>query len=115
MQSFRAQALLILSSTSLLFLGLIIGTLISELCFSGRLSDWLVNQQARRKGGLRVPEVRLVLSYPSACLTAVGLVVWGISVDRGWHWAVGQIALAICKLAAGWGHPGAILTSTDNF
>ena len=27
----------------------------------------------------------------------VGLILWGISVDRQYHWMVGQVALAMCK------------------
>ena len=27
----------------------------------------------------------------------VGLVVWGISVDKRYHWIVGQVALFLCK------------------
>lgn len=41
--------------------------------------------------------MRLWLVYPAAVLTSIGLVVWGISVDRGYHWIVGQIAFALCE------------------
>lgn len=27
----------------------------------------------------------------------VGLILWGISIDRGYHWIVGQIAFFLCK------------------
>jgi hypothetical protein len=27
----------------------------------------------------------------------VGLIVWGISIDKGYHWMVGQVALFLCK------------------
>lgn len=40
--------------------------------------------------------MRIWLAYPAATLTAVGLIVWGVSVDRGYHWIVGQVAFAIC-------------------
>lgn len=66
------------------------------LC-SGTLSDWLMVRLAKRNGNSKNPEMRLWLSYPAAILTAVGMIVWGVSVDRGYHWMVGQVALALCK------------------
>jgi hypothetical protein len=53
----------------LLFLGLFIGTLVSEICCSGRLSDWLVDRLARRNGNVRVAEMRLWLAYPAIFVT----------------------------------------------
>ncbi|GMF77776.1 unnamed protein product [Aspergillus oryzae] len=54
----------------LLFLGLFIGTLISEVCCSGRLSDYIVKRLARKNEGVRVPEMRLWLAYPAILITA---------------------------------------------
>ncbi|KAG2417756.1 hypothetical protein HFD88_008975 [Aspergillus terreus] len=76
----------------LLFLGLLIGTVVSEVCCSGRLSDYIVGKLARRNGGVRVAEMRLWLAYPAILLTAVGLILWGVSVDKSYHWMVGQVA-----------------------
>lgn len=73
-------------------LGLILGTVFSEVCCSGQLSDWLVLKLTKRNGGLRVAEMRLWLAYPAALLSAIGLILWGISIDRNYHWIVGQIA-----------------------
>ena len=50
----------------LLFLGLLVGTLFSELFCSGHLSDSIVLQLARKNGGVRKPEMRLWLAYPAA-------------------------------------------------
>ncbi|KAM0321781.1 hypothetical protein ACHAQA_009877 [Verticillium albo-atrum] len=79
----------------LFFLGLIIGTLVSEIFCSGRLSDWLVVKLASRSGATKTPEMRIWLVYPAAIITAVGLIIWGISIDRGYHWMVGQVAFAL--------------------
>ncbi|RAK99529.1 putative MFS transporter [Aspergillus ibericus CBS 121593] len=76
----------------LLFLGLLIGSLIAEVGCSGRLSDAIVERLAKRNGGIRAPEMRLWLAYPAIGLTVVGLIVWGISVDKAYHWIVGQMA-----------------------
>ncbi|KAJ9501368.1 hypothetical protein H2202_003162 [Exophiala xenobiotica] len=76
----------------LLFVGLLLGTLFAEVCLGGHLSDILCARLAKRNGGVRVPEMRLWLIYPAGVLSAIGLIVWGISVDKGYHWIVGQIA-----------------------
>ncbi|KAI4214442.1 MAG: hypothetical protein LQ349_009213, partial [Xanthoria aureola] len=76
----------------LLFIGLLLGTLFSEVFASGTLSDFIVAKLARKNHGVRLPEMRLWLAYPAALLSAIGLIIWGISIDRGYHWMVGQIA-----------------------
>lgn len=82
----------------LLMIGLILGTLISEIFISGRLSDWIVLKLARRNNNVRTPEMRLWLWYPAAILVTIGLIVWGRSIDAGWHWITGQIAWFLCSL-----------------
>ncbi|KAL2865160.1 putative MFS transporter [Aspergillus lucknowensis] len=77
----------------LLFLGLFVGTVVSEVCCSGRLSDAIVRRMARRNGGVRVAEMRLVLAAPAILLTGAGLILFGVSIDRNYHWMVGQVAL----------------------
>ncbi|KAL5403204.1 hypothetical protein PMIN03_010079 [Paraphaeosphaeria minitans] len=79
----------------LLFLGLIIGSLVSELFFSGALSDRIVLKAAKANNGIRTAESRLWLAYPAILLTSVGLIVWGISVERNYHWMVGQVGTAL--------------------
>ncbi|SMR62884.1 unnamed protein product [Zymoseptoria tritici ST99CH_3D1] len=79
----------------LLFIGLIVGTLFSEIFCSGRLSDWLVVKLAAKSGSGKTPEMRIWLLYPAALLTSIGLIIWGISIDRNYHWMVGQVAFAL--------------------
>ncbi|KAK7976819.1 protein phosphatase [Apiospora arundinis] len=79
----------------LLFIGLIVGTLFSEIFCSGRLSDCVVVKLAHRNRGVKTAEMRLWLIYPAALLTAIGLLLWGISIDREYHWMVGQVAFAL--------------------
>lgn len=104
----------------LLFLGLLLGTLFSEIFFSGTLSDYIVAKMAKKNNNVRVAEMRLWLAYPAILITAseyqhylsshstlstskltctrtVGLIVWGISINKGYHWIVGQIAFFLCK------------------
>ncbi|KAB8077740.1 major facilitator superfamily domain-containing protein [Aspergillus leporis] len=76
----------------LLFLGLFLGTVVSEVCCSGRLSDYIVKRLSKKNEGVRVAEMRLWLAYPAILITAVGLILWGISIDKNYHWMVGQVA-----------------------
>ncbi|KAJ5496292.1 Major facilitator superfamily domain general substrate transporter [Penicillium fimorum] len=76
----------------LLFLGLFFGTVVSEIGCSGRLSDFIVERLSRKNGNIRVPEMRLWLAYPAILITTVGLIVWGVSIDKSYHWMVGQVA-----------------------
>lgn len=76
----------------LLFIGLILGTLFAEVFCSGTLSDWLVKKLAKKNDGVKVAEMRLWLAYPASLVTAIGLILWGISIDKQYHWIVGQIA-----------------------
>lgn len=81
----------------LLLIGLLVGLLFAEVVCSGHLSDKLMSHLARKNGGVRVPEMRLWLGYPAAVVSSVGLVLWGVSVDKDWHWMVGQVAFFLCK------------------
>jgi hypothetical protein len=97
----------------LLFLGLFLGTIVSEIFCSGRLSDYIVEKLAKKRGNVRVAEMRLWLAYPAILVTAgkldrrpslpgwtnsvVGSILWGVSVDKNYHWMVGQVAFFLCK------------------
>ncbi|KAF2141393.1 uncharacterized protein K452DRAFT_288096 [Aplosporella prunicola CBS 121167] len=83
----------------LLFIGLILGTMFAEVFCSGSLSDWLVTKLTKKNGSVKVAEMRLWLIYPACFMTAIGLIVWGISIDQHCHWIVGQIAFFL--IAAG--------------
>ncbi|KAL4998718.1 major facilitator superfamily domain-containing protein [Aspergillus recurvatus] len=80
------------SIQGLLFIGLLLGTVVSEILCSGRLSDALVANLAKRNGGVRVAEMRIWAIYPAALITAVGLILFGVSIDKSYHWMVGQVA-----------------------
>ncbi|KAL4802135.1 MFS transporter [Aspergillus unguis] len=80
------------SIQGLLFLGLLLGTVISEITCSGSLSDALVRGLARRNAGVKTPEMRLCLGPLAVLITAVGLIVFGVSIEKSYHWMVGQVA-----------------------
>jgi MFS family permease len=80
----------------LLFIGLLLGTVFAEIFCSGALSDLISKRMAKKRGhSIRLPEDRLWLTYPAAAMSAVGLILWGISVDKMYHWMVGQVAFFI--------------------
>ncbi len=54
----------------LLVVGLLLGTLVSEVFVSERLSDAIVAKLAQKNGGVRFAEMRLWLAYPAALLAA---------------------------------------------
>lgn len=79
----------------LLFSGLIIGTIIAEVFFSGTLSDKLVEYICRKKQITRSPEMRLWLFWPAAFFTSLGLIVFGLTIRYNWHWMAGQVGMAL--------------------
>ncbi|OBT62318.1 hypothetical protein VE03_09066 [Pseudogymnoascus sp. 23342-1-I1] len=76
----------------LLFIGLLVGVVSAEALCSGRLSDRIMAILTKRNDNQRVPEMRLWLGYPAAVISAIGVLLWGLSVDNHWHWMVGQVA-----------------------
>lgn len=72
-----------------------VGTLIAEFFSSGALSDRLIRRSTKDGRKARTPEMRLPLYAPAALLTSLGLLLFGLSVQREWHWALGQVAVAL--------------------
>lgn len=54
---------------------------------------------AKQNNGIRRPEMRLWLGYPAAILSSLGLLIWGLSIDRNWHWITGQVAFFLCEFS----------------
>ncbi|CAG8175662.1 unnamed protein product [Penicillium salamii] len=68
-------------------IGGFIGSLIATFTVSF-LSDWLAVWQSRRNKGVFEPEMRLWLLFPAILFTSIGSWVYGIGLNRGWHWAI---------------------------
>uniref|UniRef100_A0A093UNJ7 Putative transporter n=1 Tax=Talaromyces marneffei PM1 TaxID=1077442 RepID=A0A093UNJ7_TALMA len=92
-----------------------VGLLFAEVVCSGNLSDKLMSHLTRKNGGTRVPEMRLWLGYPAAVVSSVGLVLWGVSVDRDWHWMVGQVAFFLYTLGLQTGNTVLSAYIVDNY
>ncbi|KAH8811011.1 putative MFS transporter [Xylogone sp. PMI_703] len=99
----------------LLLIGLLVGLLAAEIVCSGNLSDKMMIYLTRRNGGKRVPEMRLWLGLPAAIISSVGLVLWGLSVDKSWHWMTGQIAFFLYALGLQTGNTVLSAYIVDNY
>lgn len=89
----------------LLGVPLTVGSLIGELT-AGRVSDYYSNKRAIARGGTRVPEDRLIAMIPGAILTPIGIIMEGVCLYHGTHWApvalgiiIGSIGLQIVVTA----------------
>ncbi|CAK7215190.1 hypothetical protein SCUCBS95973_002397 [Sporothrix curviconia] len=100
----------------LLFLGFAVGILFAEAFCSGHASDklvlWLTRHSATAK---RTPEMRLWLGYPAALLSALGIGLWGVSVDHGWHWMLGQLAFFLYAVGLQVGNTVVTTYMVDNY
>ena len=67
----------------LLFIGFILGTLLSEILFSGALGDKIMLKYVARNGGVRMPEFRLLLIIPAAVIAA-GKIQFLLSFSALW-------------------------------
>ncbi|PHH84429.1 hypothetical protein CDD83_1958 [Cordyceps sp. RAO-2017] len=80
--------------------GPLVGSIFGSL-YGGWFVDWAIVRFARRNGGLFEPEMRLWLTPLPAILMSAGLVVYGVTVDRGMHFIYPSIGGAL--FAAGFG------------
>lgn len=79
----------------LLLIGMIVGTALAEVTFSGALSDRIVRRLSRGNLDERTPEMRLWLFIPAVITTVLGLILFGLTAQFGWHWAVAQVAVGL--------------------
>ena len=99
----------------LLFLGFAVGVIFAEVFCSGHASDRLMVVLTKRTGGKRTPEMRLWLGYPAAVLSAVGLILWGVSVDKNWHQMLGQLAFFLYAVGMQIGNTVVTTYMVDNY
>lgn len=77
---------------SLHYIALIVGSIIGEL-LSGHVSDWWMRICYEKRGGKRVIVDRLWVSYYGYIFVIVGLIVWGIYLNRVKenHWTISPL------------------------
>ncbi|OAG11203.1 major facilitator superfamily transporter [Paraphaeosphaeria sporulosa] len=78
------------------FVGNVFGTL-----YGGPLSDWVVVRLARRNRDIFEPEMRLHLLCVPVVTMAGGLIMFGVTADRGMHWIFPSIGGAFYAFGMG--------------
>jgi MFS family permease len=66
--------------------------------FGGRFSDIVADWLTRRNDGIRYPEMRLPAISISLVTTPLALTLYGVGIEKGWHWIVPTIGLGLCEL-----------------
>ncbi|RSL66446.1 hypothetical protein CEP53_003343 [Fusarium sp. AF-6] len=88
------------AGVGLMLLGPFVGNIIGSV-YGGWFGDWLIVRLARRNGGIFEPEMRLyILGLPAVSMGA-GLVVFGVTLDRGLHWIYPSIGGALFAFGVG--------------
>ncbi|KAL3444561.1 major facilitator superfamily domain-containing protein [Aspergillus insuetus] len=75
------------SAVGLFHLGGFTGALLGTLTMAP-LIDWMIVRLAKRNGGVFEPEMRLWMSIPAAFVNCVAMILFGIGLHRGLHWAI---------------------------
>ncbi|KAJ4124706.1 hypothetical protein NW765_014233 [Fusarium oxysporum] len=82
------------AGVGLMSLGPFVGNFLGSV-YGGVLGDWVVVKLAKRNKGIFEPEMRLYILLLPALLMGGGLVLFGISADKGWHWIYPSIGGAM--------------------
>ncbi|CEI67739.1 unnamed protein product [Fusarium venenatum] len=82
------------AGVGLMSLGPFVGNILGSL-YGGLLGDWVVVKLARRNKGIFEPEMRLYILLLPALLMGGGLILFGVSADKGWHWIYPSIGGAL--------------------
>ncbi|KAG2736678.1 hypothetical protein G9P44_000768 [Scheffersomyces stipitis] len=100
-QTFGAIFELSPQALGLHYIALIVGSCIGE-GLAGPLSDWWMARSIKKRNGQRVIADRLFISYNGYLLVIVGLVVWGVYLDRAQpgHWKINAL-IGSAIIAAG--------------
>jgi hypothetical protein len=78
----------------LCFISAIIGSLLG-IPAGGQLADITADWFTKRNGGIRVPEMRLPAMMLSLITTPLGLVLFGVGIEKQLHWMCPTIGLGL--------------------
>ncbi|KAF4556633.1 Hypothetical protein D9617_1g085110 [Elsinoe fawcettii] len=84
--------------SGLCFISGFIGTLFG-IFGGGQASDWVADYFTRRNGGVREPEMRLPAMMLGLIATPVGLVLYGVGIEKQLHWIVATLGLGFLSFA----------------
>ncbi|KAI8206734.1 hypothetical protein K4K52_002869 [Colletotrichum sp. SAR 10_76] len=82
------------AGVGLMLIGPFIGNMIGSI-YGGIFGDRIVVRLARKNRGIFEPEMRLHVLFVPALLMGVGVVIFGITADRGMHWVYPSIGGAL--------------------
>lgn len=82
--------------SGLAYVALFIGSLLA-IAFGGKLSDATVDFFVRRNKGVREPEMRLPAMVIPLVVGPLGLILYGLGVERQLHWMCPTMALGLRK------------------
>ncbi|KAE8416419.1 major facilitator superfamily domain-containing protein [Aspergillus pseudocaelatus] len=80
--------------------GPFIGNLIGSF-YGGFLGDWSIKYFSRRNSGYYEPEMRLYILHLPAVALCGGLIMFGVTIDRGMHWILPSIGGALFGFGLG--------------
>lgn len=92
------------------FIGGVLGTVVA-----GKVSDVIVRYMARRNGGVYEPEFRLVMGFPIAISTAIGLMGYGWSVEEHDNWIVPTVFFGLISFGCSLGSTTSITFCVDSY
>ncbi|KAF9878331.1 MFS transporter [Colletotrichum karsti] len=88
------------ASIGYMTLGPFVGNIFGSL-YGGPFADWAVLRLAKRNGGLFEPEMRLYPLFLPVITMAGGIVMFGVTADRGMHWIYPSIGGAFFAFGLG--------------
>lgn len=92
------------------FIGGVLGTAVA-----GKVSDIIVKAMTRRNGGLYEPEFRLVMAFPIAATTVIGLMGYGWSAQMRDAWIVPTFFLGVISFGCSLGSTTSITFCVDSY
>ncbi|KAL4798795.1 putative MFS transporter [Aspergillus venezuelensis] len=81
----------------------------------GPFSDWVADWFTKRNGGIREPEMRLPAIALSVVCAPLSLVLYGVGIERGWHWVVPTVGLGLLSFAITQGTNVSFVYCIDSF
>ncbi|KNG86201.1 putative MFS transporter [Aspergillus nomiae NRRL 13137] len=80
--------------------GPFVGNLIGSF-YGGFLGDWSIKYFSRRNSGYYEPEMRLYILHLPAVALCGGLIMFGVTIDKGMHWILPSIGGALFGFGLG--------------
>ncbi|KAJ2895415.1 hypothetical protein MKZ38_006601 [Zalerion maritima] len=100
--------------TGLVYISPFIGGILGS-AVAGKFSDVIVKLLSRRNGGLYEPEFRLIMAFPVAITTVMGLMGFGWSAEAGNHWMVPTFFFGLISFGCSLGSTTAITFCVDSY